>query len=137
MSLLLYSIILLALGSSNDTPNFVIFFVDDMGYGDLSYTGHPTIYTPNIDHYALRGKRFSQWYSGYHICTGSRSSLLTGRHCVRSGMCGPWFGMVLSPGAIGGLDPNKELTFAKVLKQQKLNYKTKIIGKWHGMVDYK
>eukprot|EP01084_Bolivina_argentea_P018507 34439_1 len=33
------------------------------------------------------------------------------------------------PGAIGGLDPKKEITFAKILKTK--NYNTKILGKWH------
>ena len=125
-----FILILILTAQKNDNPNFIIFFVDDMGYGDLSYTGHPTIYTPNIDYYAYNGKRFTQWYSGYHICTGSRSSLLTGRVPVRSGMCGTWYGEVLMPGSIGGLDPYKELTFTKIMKQQNLGYATKIIGKW-------
>lgn len=30
-------------------PNIVLIFVDDMGYGDLSNYGHPTIYTPHLD----------------------------------------------------------------------------------------
>ena len=34
---------------ANIKPNIVMFFVDDLGYGDLGFTGNPTVETPNID----------------------------------------------------------------------------------------
>ena len=37
-------------------PNLVVFLVDDLGWGDLGYTGHPTTYSPNIDKLARNGK---------------------------------------------------------------------------------
>ena len=74
--------------NGNSTPNIIIWFVDDLGYGDMSYMGHPTILTPNIDALAYSGKRLTQWYSGFHICSPSRAAMLTGRLCVRSGCCG-------------------------------------------------
>ena len=37
-------------------PNIVIFLVDDLGYGDLGYTGHPTTSSPNVDALARSGK---------------------------------------------------------------------------------
>ena len=30
-------------------PNVVLLFMDDLGYGDLGFTGHPTTNTPNLD----------------------------------------------------------------------------------------
>ena len=32
-----------------DRPNVVMLFVDDLGYGDLGFTGNPTTHTPNLD----------------------------------------------------------------------------------------
>jgi len=109
-------------------PNFVIFFVDDMGYGDVGFTGHPNINTPNIDALAAEGMILSTWYTGQAICTPSRAAMLTGRYPVRSGCAGGWIGMVFGNGAVGGL-PTNETTFAAVLKQA--GYASKMIGKWH------
>lgn len=32
-----------------EKPNIVVLFVDDLGFGDTSFTGHPTVSSPNID----------------------------------------------------------------------------------------
>ena len=66
----------------------VMFFVDDLGYGDLGFTGHPTTHTPALDRLASTGKRLTQWYSGYPVCTSSRTALMTGRQPGRVGMPG-------------------------------------------------
>ena len=50
----------LSLNAASDAankPNFVIIFCDDMGYGDLSCYGNPTIRTPNIDRMACEGMK--------------------------------------------------------------------------------
>ena len=57
-------------------PNFIIVFVDDMGYGDLGSYGHPTIRTPNLDRMAYEGQRWTQFYSASSVCTPSRAALL-------------------------------------------------------------
>jgi hypothetical protein len=36
-------------------------FVDDLGYGDVGFTGHPTTHTPAIDALAYGGKRLTSW----------------------------------------------------------------------------
>ena len=40
-------------------PNVVLIYVDDMGYGDLSCYGHPTIRTPHIDSLAAEGVKMN------------------------------------------------------------------------------
>lgn len=124
----LFSLLILIIACYSQPPNFLILFVDDLGYGDLGYNGHPTITTPNIDALALNSMRFTQWYSGFPSCSASRAAILTGRLPPRSGCSGGWKGGVFREGANGGL-PTNETSFATILK--KVGYATQIIGKWH------
>ena len=110
----------------NRSPNFIIIFADDLGYGDLGSYGHPTIRTPNLDKMADEGIRFTQFYTGSSICTPSRAALLTGKLPIRTGMYGKR--SVLFPDNAEGLDPSNK-TIASALKDY--NYKTACIGKWH------
>ena len=111
----------------NIKPNFIIVFVDDMGYGDLGCYGHPTINTPNLDKMAYEGQKWTQFYSASSVCTPSRAGLLTGRLPIRNGMIGSK-NRVLFPDSKYGL-PDSEITIAEKLKENK--YKTAIVGKWH------
>lgn len=108
---------------ARDRPNLIMLFVDDLGYGDTGFTGHPTVNTPNIDRLAFGGKVLTQWYSGCAVCSGSRASLMTGRQFSRLGVPG-----VYGPTVNAGL-PLNETTLAEQLK--KANYSTAIMGKWH------
>jgi len=112
---------------NQDHPNFVIIFADDLGYGDLSSYGHPTIKTPNLDQMAVEGQKWTNFYVGASVCTPSRAALLTGRLPVRSGMTSNKV-RVLFPNSLGGL-PSDEITLAEQLK--KVGYGTACIGKWH------
>lgn len=108
-------------------PNIVIIFADDLGYGDLSTYGHPTIRTPGLDRMAAEGMRFTQFYSAASVCTPSRAALLTGRLPIRSGMAGDRE-RVLFPDSDLGLAED-EVTIAEVLRAS--GYATAAIGKWH------
>lgn len=48
-------------------PNFIIIFADDLGYGDLSCYGHPTINTPHLDQMAEEGMRLTSFYMAASI----------------------------------------------------------------------
>lgn len=112
--------------NTNSRPNFIIIFADDLGYGDLSSFGHPTINTPHLDKMASEGMKLTQFYVGSSICTPSRAALLTGKLPVRTGMYGER--SVLFPDNASGLQPSEQ-TIASALKS--LDYKTACIGKWH------
>lgn len=110
-----------------DSPNIIVIFCDDLGYGDLSCFGHPTIKTPNLDRMAAEGVRLTQFYSASPVCTPSRAALMTGRLPIRSGMCSDRR-RVLFPNSGGGI-PASEETLAEALKKQ--GYATACVGKWH------
>jgi arylsulfatase A len=112
---------------SSSKPNFIIIFIDDLGYGDVGIFGHPTIKTPNLDNMAYEGQKWTSFYVAAPVCTPSRAGLLTGRLPIRSGMCSDKRG-VLFPNSNGGL-PQSEITIAKILKEE--GYRTAAVGKWH------
>ncbi|OXU16030.1 sulfatase family protein [Sedimentisphaera salicampi] len=108
---------------SRKKPNFVIIFIDDMGYGDIGPFGQKVIKTPNLDRMASEGMKFTSFYSSFPLCSPSRVSLLTGCYPIRVSIPRVFF-----PDDIYGMNP-KEITIADVLKDQ--GYATMCIGKWH------
>lgn len=105
------------------SPNVVLIFMDDMGYGDLSCYGALQYKTPNLDRLASQGVRFTNFVSAQAVCSASRAGILTGCYPNRVGISG-----ALMPDARIGLNPDEE-TIPEVLK--KCNYKTAAVGKWH------
>ena len=67
-------------------PNIVIIFADDLGYGDLGYTGNNMIKTPHIDALARNGVVLENYYAPSPVCSPSRASMLTGRLAPRNGL---------------------------------------------------
>mgnify|MGYP002106141318 FL=1 len=68
-----------ALSEGNVKPNIIVINCDDMGYGDLSCFGSPTIKTPNLDRMALEGQKWSSFYVSASVSSPSRAGLMTGR----------------------------------------------------------
>jgi arylsulfatase len=104
-------------------PNVVLFFIDDLGYGDLSSTGALDYTTPNLDRVAAEGTRFTNFLAAQAVCSASRAALLTGCYPNRLGISG-----ALGPNSPIGLNPDEE-TLAELLKAK--GYATGIFGKWH------
>lgn len=111
------------------SPNIIVIFCDDLGYGDLGCYGSTKNRTPNIDRLAKDGVRFTDFYSSSPVCTPSRASLMTGCYPRRVGMhedfTGHW---VLIPRSRRGLH-SEETTVAEALKSQ--GYASACVGKWH------
>ena len=64
--------LLAAVHAKITTPNLVLIFTDDQGYGDLSCFGSSKIKTPNIDRIAKEGRKFTSFM------VASRFALLLG-----------------------------------------------------------
>ena len=107
-----------------DRPNIVFIMADDLGYGDLGCYGATKIPTPHIDRLANEGMRFTDAHASSAVCTPSRYSVLTGRHCWRTRRkrgVGGGFSLPL-------IDPAR-MTVASLLHAH--GYATAAIGKWH------
>lgn len=101
-------------------PNVLLIITDDQGYGDLSFTGNPHIKTEVIDNLARESIRLNNFYVS-PVCAPTRSSLMTGRYSLRTGVHDTYNG--------GAIMASDEVTIAEMLKQA--NYTTGIFGKWH------
>ena len=113
-------------------PNIVIFYADDLGYGDLGAYGAEGLPTPNVDRLAREGVRFTDAHATAATCTPSRYSLLTGEYGFRSRA-------EILPGDAPSLIRPEKFTIADMLKGQ--GYTTGVVGKWHlglgdGAVDW-
>jgi arylsulfatase A len=115
--------------------NVVLFVVDDLGWADVSVNGSEVYETPNIEKLAKEGVSFKQAYSTCHVCSPSRSSILTGKYPARLKLT-DWltgrkdypFQKLKNVETIQSL-PLQEETLAEALKSS--GYKTAIYGKWH------
>ena len=105
------------------TPNVVILYADDLGYGDLGCYGAMDIPTPNLDALARSGLLFTQGYSTCPVCTPARYSLMTGRYPCR------YPGINILPGDAKCLIGEEETTLPGLFRQS--GYRTGIVGKWH------
>jgi len=101
-------------------PNVIIVITDDQGYGDLGVTGNLHVKTPVIDKFANENIRFNKFYVS-PVCAPTRSSLMTGRYSLRTGVRDTYNG--------GAIMASNEVTIAEMLKTA--DYKTGIFGKWH------
>ena len=108
--------------SASNRPNFVVIFIDDMGYGDIGPFGSRLNDTPNLDQLSSEGMRLTSFYAA-PVCSASRAQLLTGSYAPRVSVPGVFF-----PAGPLGLNP-AEVTVADYLKE--LGYETTCIGKWH------
>lgn len=103
-------------------PNIVIFYVDDLGYGDLGCYGGETVKTPFLDSFSKTGILFTDAHSVAATCTPSRYSMLTGEHAFRHNAA-------ILPGDAPLIIPEDKPTLPDMLK--KAGYTTGVVGKWH------
>lgn len=101
-------------------PNFIVIFVDDLGYGDIGCFGASKIKTPHIDRMAREGLRFTNFYA-QTVCGPSRAALMTGCYPLR---------VAVEKNRVE-VHPHlhtDEITIAEVLKE--VGYTSAAFGKW-------
>ena len=106
----------------------VLFYADDLGYGDTSAYGQAKVPTPNVERLAREGCRFTDAHSATPICTPSRFSLLTGRYAFRRpNTC------ILDGDAklILPVEGSGEENVTLPVLMKRAGYRTAAIGKWH------
>lgn len=109
--------------------NLVLIVADDLGYGDVGFTGSTQIKTPHIDQLAAEGIIFTQGYVSSAVCSPSRAGFITGINQVEFG----------HDNNLGGVEPGFDPEYNGLpLTQQtiadhlnKLGYVNGLIGKWH------
>lgn len=106
--------------AAQDRPNVLLIITDDQGYGDVGFMGNPHVKTPTIDQLAKENILFNQFYVS-PVCAPTRSSLLTGRYSLRTGVRDTYNG--------GATMATEEITLAEILQQA--GYRTGLFGKWH------
>lgn len=108
---------------SEQKPNVIYIYADDVGFGDISVNGAVKISTPNIDRLAKEGINFTNAHTTSATCTPSRFGLMTGEY--------PWRkkGTGVLPGDASLIIPTDKITLPKVFKNA--GYATGAIGKWH------
>ncbi len=119
----LMGVTVITASAADRLPNFVVIYIDDMGYGDIGPFGAEGYQTPNLDRMAEEGRRFTDFYVTQAVCSASRAGLLTGCYNVRVGILG-----ALNHKANHGIS-SEEMTIADVVKQK--GYATGCFGKWH------
>jgi hypothetical protein len=115
-------------GTPPKRPNLVLAFSDDTGWGDPSCFGNPAVLTPGLDTLSREGLRLTSFYVAAPICSSSRSSLLTGRIPLRTGV---WSNasthLITFPIDTTAGMALREQTLADVLRSA--GYKTAALGK--------
>lgn len=114
-------------------PNFILIFIDDMGWPAISCYGNQRMPTRHIDRLAREGMKFTDAYVTPQ-CTPSRASLLTGQNTARNkmwhviGYYGYPYAKMQEPEYRLQL-PRDTYTLGKALKDN--GYTTALLGKWH------
>jgi arylsulfatase A-like enzyme len=111
-------------GDGAPPPNVLLLIADDMGVDMVgAYDEHPDpARTPRLDALAAQGVLFRNAYTD-PSCSPSRASLLTGRHCRRTG-----FGWGTNWYTEATELPLSETTIAEALPPA---YRSAAVGKWH------
>ena len=127
-----FSVMAASLMSQAESPNFVVVYMDDLGWADSSVpmvegqanTRSDFYQTPGLERLAREGMVLSDAYSPAPVCTPSRNAMLHGMTPAR--MLNATLNTKRSFEEYRG-----KITIPQALKQANPNYITAHFGKWH------
>jgi len=99
-------------------PNLLLILCDQLGLDAIAAHGCPDVRTPNLDRLIRRGTTFIESHSTNPVCSPARSSIMTGRMPVETGV-------ITNGRPIHASRPN----LGQWLRPQ--GYQTVYCGKWH------
>eukprot|EP01084_Bolivina_argentea_P003676 6916_1 len=104
-------------------PNIIFMLIDDLGWNDIGWHNGSDFPTPNIDKLATNGLELNNYYI-QHICSPTRSSLMSGRYPIHTG---------LQHAIISGASPYGLPLDLTIIPQdlKRVGYETHMLGKWH------
>ena len=132
ISILSVVALLSSISSAATPPNFVLVYVDDLGWAETSVEmikGRPDTrsdyyQTPNFERIAKQGMVLTSCYSPSALCAPSRNSLLHGMTPSR-----------LRYTVLSAVEAKKkymgQITIPQALKKANPDYRTAHFGKWH------
>jgi arylsulfatase len=107
-------------GLSGSRPNIILVMTDDQGMGDLSGTGNSILQTPQLDQFAEKSTRLTDFHVS-PTCAPTRAAMMSGRRPFEVGVTHTILQRErLAPEVV---------TFPQALKQA--GYQTGLFGKWH------
>jgi arylsulfatase A-like enzyme len=115
--------------ASQSSPNFIVFYIDDLGWMDTSLemmenrpdTRSHYYDTPNLVKFAKEGLTFSRAYASAPVCSPSRTALQHGTTPAKNRQA------TLHPSSVR----IGEMAIPEALKQANPNYRSAHFGKWH------
>jgi arylsulfatase A-like enzyme len=139
----------LGLAMAASRPNIVLILADDLGWSGTGSFGSDFYETPNIDHLATQGMRFTSGYAAAANCAPSRASLMSGQYTPAHGI------LYVGPGTYQEkyrknnghlkrfrmIQPRGQTVLVEGIQTMAENlkaagYRTGMVGKWHlGMGD--
>jgi arylsulfatase A-like enzyme len=122
--------------SAQAKPNIVFYFIDDLGWTDVSFMGSKYYETPHVDQLSKEGMKFMSAYSNAPNCAPSRACLMSGQYGPRHGIYtvgnsdrGKAQFRKLIPTNNTTVLADRFVTIAESL--QSAGYVTATMGKWH------
>lgn len=121
-------------------PNFIVFLVDDLGWGAVGATGSEFHETPQIDALFQRGMQFTNAYSACTVCSPSRAAFLTGKSPARLHLTDWIAGHERLNAKLQIPKWSQQIHHAETTLPEALGehgYRTAFFGKWHLIPLYK